>query len=132
MLTAENDTVSLSVANGADHGAYDVSYCYEGTFGAEGNKLFNLTGTEHENDLSSAAWSLSCDGNGNLTLTNNKTLRRPWGWKFKSRRTVCLAASEDNSPLCYSGTMESLKIYSADRAADGFYYNWDFTDNEAV
>ena len=123
-------TPYLYLRNGADHGAYDVSYCYEGTFGAEGNKLFNLTGTEHENDLSSAAWSLSCDGNGNLTLTNDKNYSQTVTINGPVTYNGVLGRFGSNSPLCYFGTIEYLKIYSADRAADSFYYNWDFTDNE--
>ena len=123
-------TPYLYLRNGGDSGAYDVSYCYEGTFAAEGNKLFNLMGTEHENDLSFAAWSLSCDGNGNLTLTNDKNYSETVKINGPVTYNGVLGRFGSISPLCYSGTIECLKIYSADRAADSFYYNWDFTDNE--
>ncbi|MEI3011170.1 MAG: hypothetical protein V8T46_02795 [Sutterella seckii] len=92
--------------------AYDVSYCYGGIVGATGNQQFNLKGTAFEENLATAAWSLSCDGNKTLTLTNDKgylqtvTIDGPVTYngvlgRFGSRFLT----------LCYSGTIEYLKIY---------------------
>ena len=124
-------TPYLYLRNGGDGGAYDVSYCYGGPYGASGNKQFNLKETDFEKNLETAAWRLSCDGNHTLTLTNDKgysatvTINGPVTYngvlgRFGSRAT-----------LCYFGTIEYLKIYSANRAADAATqhdYFWKFTN----
>lgn len=123
-------TPYLYLRNGGDDDAYDVSYCYRGTYAAPGNQQFNLKGTDFEKNLATAAWSLSCDGNGNLTLTNDKGYSKTVTIDGPVTYNGVLGRFGSNSPLCYFGTIEYLKIYSADRAAEAATqhdYYWDFT-----